>query len=250
MAGHSKWAQIKHKKAKVDALRGKIFNKLIREIQVAAKLGGGDPENNPRLRLAIEKARDHNMPWDNIEKAIKRGTGEIEGVKYEEVYYEGYGPGGVAIFIKATTDNKNRTTSEIRHLFTKYGGNLGITGSVKWQFEEKGIIRIKKENIDEEKLIEIALEAGAEDVKTEEEYFEVYTSPSEFLNVKKILNEKGIETEGEVRLIPKNQVKVQGKDAEKLMGLLNSLEEHDDIQEVVANFEMSEEEFSKLVGTV
>ncbi len=249
MAGHSKWAQIKHKKAKVDAQRGKIFNKLIREIQVAAKLGGGDPENNARLRLAIEKAREHNMPWDNIEKAIKRGTGEIEGVKYEEVYYEGYGPGGVAIFIKATTDNKNRTTSEIRHLFTKYGGNLGIAGSVKWQFEEKGVIRIKKEAIDEEKLIEIALEKGAEDIKTEGEYFEVYTSPLEFLNVKRGLSEKGIEIEAELRLIPKNQVKVQGKDAEKLMGLLNSLEEHDDIQEVVANFEMSEEEFTKLVET-
>ncbi|MEN3044077.1 MAG: YebC/PmpR family DNA-binding transcriptional regulator [Candidatus Hydrothermales bacterium] len=250
MAGHSRWAQIKHKKAKADIQKGKIFNKLIREIQIAAKIGGGDPEHNSRLRLAIEKARDHNMPWDNIEKAIKRGTGEIEGLKYEEVFYEGYGPAGVAIFIKATTDNKNRTTSEIRHLFTKYGGNLGTTGSVRWQFEEKGVIHIKKDIIDEEKLIEIALEAGAEDIKSEGEYFDIYTLPSKFLNVKTELQKRGIEAEGSVNMIPKNQVKVQGKEAEKLIALLNSLEEHEDVQEVVANFEMSEEEFSKLVGTV
>ncbi len=249
MAGHSKWAQIKHKKAKVDARRGKIFNKLIREIQVAARLGGGDPDNNPRLRLAIERAREHNMPWENIEKAIKRGTGEIEGAKFEEVTYEGYGPGGVAIFIKATTDNKNRTTSEIRHLFTKHGGNLGTTGCVAWQFEEKGILHIPKEKINEEELIEIALEAGAEDIKEEGEFFDVYTSPSDFLNVKETLKQKGIEAEGGVQMIPKNQVKVSGRDAEKLINLLNSLEDHDDVQEVVANFEISEEEFVKLVGT-
>ncbi len=249
MAGHSKWAQIKHKKAKVDAQRGKIFNKLIREIQVAARLGGGDPENNPRLRLAIERAREHNMPWDNIEKAIKRGTGEIEGAKYEEVTYEGYGPGGVAIFIKATTDNKNRTTAEIRHIFSKHGGNLGTTGSVRWQFEEKGILHVPKDKVNEEELIEIALDAGAEDIKEEGEFFDVYTSPSDFLNVKNVLKEKGIEAEGSVQMIPKNQVKVSGREAEKLMNLLNSLEEHDDVQEVVANFEMSEEEFTKLVGT-
>ncbi|MEN3045977.1 MAG: YebC/PmpR family DNA-binding transcriptional regulator [Candidatus Hydrothermales bacterium] len=249
MAGHSKWAQIKHKKAKADIQKGKIFNKLIREIQIAAKLGGGDPDNNPRLRLAIERARDHNMPWDNIEKAIKRGTGEIEGLKYEEVVYEGYGPAGVAIFIRATTDNKNRTTSEIRHLFTKHGGNLGTTGSVRWQFEEKGVLHVRKDIIDEEKLIEIALEVGAEDVKTEGEYFDIYTSPSQFLNVKESLKKLGIEAEGSIHMIPKNQVKVQGKEAERLISLLNSLEEHDDVQEVVANFEMSEEEFSKLVGS-
>ncbi len=248
MAGHSKWAQIKHKKAKVDAQRGKIFNKLIREIQVAARLGGGDPENNPRLRLAIERAREHNMPWDNIERAIKRGTGEIEGAKYEEITYEGYGPGGVAIFIKTMTDNKNRTTAEIRHIFSKYGGNLGTTGCVAWQFEEKGILHVQKDKVKEEEILELALEAGAEDVKEEGEFYDVYTSPSEFLKVKETLQKKGIPAEGSVQMIPKNQVKISGKEAEKLINLLNALEEHDDVQQVVANFEISEEEFSKLVG--
>ena len=250
MAGHSKWAQVKHKKEKVDKERGKIFNKLIREITVAARLGGGDIEFNPRLRLAVERAKSYNMPWENIERAIKKGTGELEGVKYEEVIYEGYGPGGVAIIVEATTDNKNRTTNEIRHIFSKYGGNLGTTGCVSWQFKDKGILNVPKGNIDEEELFEIAIEAGAEDIKTEGEYYEITCSPQNFYNLKKILTEKGIEVQGDIMKIPNTTVKIEGKKAEALLKLLQTLEEHDDVQRTYSNFEIEEKEFEALTKTI
>jgi len=242
MAGHSKWAQIKHKKAKVDAKRGRIFTKLIREITVAARMGGGDPEHNPKLRLAIEKAKEHNMPWENIERAIKRGTGELEGVEYQEAIFEGYGPGGVAILVKALTDNKNRTTGEIRHIFSKHGGNLGSPGSVAWQFEEKGIIYIEKDKANEDTVFEIAVEAGAEDVKTEGDTYEVYTSPKDFENVKKAFVDANIEIQNaDITMVPQSTVRVDGKDAEKLLKLLDALEDNDDVQKVYANFDIPEE---------
>jgi len=242
MAGHSKWAQIKHKKAKVDAKRGRIFTKLIREITVAARMGGGDPEHNPKLRLAIEKAKEHNMPWENIERAIKRGTGELEGVEYQVAIFEGYGPGGVAILVKALTDNKNRTTGEIRHIFSKHGGNLGSPGSVAWQFEEKGIIYIEKDKANEDTVFEIAVEAGAEDVKTEGDTYEVYTSPKDFENVKKAFVDANIEIQNaDITMVPQSTVRVDGKDAEKLLKLLDALEDNDDVQKVYANFDIPEE---------
>lgn len=243
MAGHSKWAQIKHKKAKVDKEKGKIFNKLIREITIAARLGGGNPEFNSRLRIAIERAKEHNMPWENIERAIKKGTGELEGVKYEEVIYEGYGPGGVAIMVEATTDNKNRTTNEIRHIFSKYGGNLGTTGCVAWQFKDQGVLHIPKNEIGEEELFEIAIEAGAEDIKTEGDTYEIICSPEKFYNLKKILSEKGLSVEGDIMKIPSTTTKVEGKKAEQLFKLLQALEEHDDVQRTFSNFEVDEKEF-------
>ncbi|RKY98738.1 MAG: YebC/PmpR family DNA-binding transcriptional regulator [Candidatus Hydrothermota bacterium] len=242
MAGHSKWAQIKHKKAKVDAKRGRIFTKLIREITVAARMGSGDPEHNPKLRLAIEKAKEHNMPWENIERAIKRGTGELEGVEYQEAIFEGYGPGGVAILVKALTDNKNRTTGEIRHIFSKHGGNLGSPGSVAWQFEEKGIIYIEKDKANEDTVFEIAVEAGAEDVKTEGDTYEVYTSPKDFENVKKAFVDANIEIQNaDITMVPQSTVRVDGKDAERLLKLLDALEDNDDVQKVYANFDIPEE---------
>ncbi len=240
MAGHSKWANIKHKKMREDARRGKIFTKVAREIIVAARLGGGDPESNPRLRRAIQKAKAVNMPKENIERAIKRGTGELEGVNYEEVIYEGYGPGGVAILVEAITDNRNRTVSEIRSIFTKNGGNLGEAGCVAWIFEKKGIIVVK--DVDEDTLMEAALEAGAEDVKEEEGSFQVITSAEELEGVRETLEAKGIKVESsEITYIPQNTVSVDGEKAEKLLKLLNALEGHDDVQNVYANFDMPDE---------
>lgn len=250
MAGHSKWAQIKHKKEKVDREKGKIFNKLIREITVAARLGGKDPEFNPRLRLAIERAKSHNMPWENIERAIKKGAGELEGVKYEEVIYEGYGPGGVAIIVEATTDNKNRTINEIRHIFSKYGGNLGTTGCVAWQFKEKGILNVPKGAISEEEIFEIAIEAGAEDIKVEEKNYEIICKPENFYNLKKVLSERGLQVEGDIMKIPTSTTKVEGKKAEQLLKLLQALEEHDDVQRTYSNFEIEEKEFEVLTKSI
>ncbi len=250
MAGHSKWAQIKHKKARVDAQRGKIFNKLIREITVAARMGGGDPEFNPRLRLAIERAKEHNMPWENIEKAIKRGTGELEGVKYESVTYEGYAPGGVALLIKALTDNKNRTVSEVRHVLSKHGGNLAGAGSVMWQFQEKGVIYLEKEGFDEDEVLETAIEAGAEDVKVQADTYEVWTDPKEFYAVKQAFEEKGFKiVQAELTLIPQNTVPLDKKDAEKVLKLIEALEELDDVQAVYANFDVPEEVLQALAST-
>ncbi len=242
MAGHSKWAQIKHKKAKMDQIRGRIFSKIAREIITAARLGGGDPEKNIRLRAAIEKAKSVNMPAENIERAIKKGTGELPGVTYEEVEYEGYGPGGVAIFVKTLTDNKNRTTGEIRHIFSKYGGNLGSSGCVAWQFKPKGVIMISAEKYDEDTILSIALEAGAEDVKKEGNSYEIRTLPEDFIRVKKAFEEKGIEVEhAELTMIPQSTVTVTGKEAEKLLKLLEALDELDEVQNVYANFDIPEE---------
>ncbi len=250
MAGHSKWAQIKHKKAKVDKERGKVFNKLIREITIAARLGGGNPEFNPRLRLAIEKAKENNMPWDNIEKAIKKGTGELEGVKYEEVIYEGYGPGGVAIMVETTTDNRNRTTNEIRHIFSKYGGNLGTTGCVAWQFKEQGVIHVPVNEISEEELFEMAVDADADDIKTEGDTYEIICKTEDLYNLKKILSERKLSVEGDVMKIPSTTTKVEGKKAEQLFKLLHALEEHDDVQRTFSNFEIDEKEFELIAKKI
>ncbi|MGB9766484.1 MAG: YebC/PmpR family DNA-binding transcriptional regulator [Sulfurihydrogenibium sp.] len=249
MAGHSRWHNIKNKKAKADAIKGRIFTKVIREITIAARLGGGDPEANPRLRIAIEKAREVNMPSENIEKAIKRGTGELEGVNYEEVRYEGYGPEGVAIIVEATTDNRNRTTAEVRHIFSKYGGNLGSSGCVSFLFEDRGIINVEKSKYSEEEILEKALEAGAEDVITEDEdYYEIRTSVQDFYKVKENLEKMGVEiVKAELTKIPTTTVKITNEEtAAKLMKLLDALEENDDVQKVYANFDIPEEILEKL----
>lgn len=241
MSGHSKWHSIRHKKAAVDAKRGKLFTKLIREITVAARTGGGDPESNPRLRTAIQAARAANMPKENIERAIKRGTGELPGAEYEDLYLEGYGPGGVALYIEATTDNRKRTISEIRHIFTRHNANLGEAGCVSWMFTRKGVILVSANQADEEKLLEIALEAGAEDLINNGDSFTIYTEPGQLETVKQALEEKGISVESaEISFVPNTTVKVEGKDAETLLKLLNALEDHDDVQSVAANFEMSD----------
>jgi len=243
MAGHSKWAQIKRKKAATDAKRGKIFTKLIKEIITAARLGGGDPSGNPRLRAAIEAAKAENMPKENIERAIKKGTGELEGTYYEEVSYEGYGPGGIAVLISALTDNRNRTVGEIRYLFNKYGGNLGETGCVSWMFEKKGIIALAKNEVDEDKVMEIALEAGAEDVKEEDDEFEVITLPEHFETTKEAFDKAGIKyTRAEITMICQNTIKITDKDqAERILKFMEALEDHDDVQKVWTNFDIPEE---------
>jgi len=243
MSGHSKWAGIKHKKMAQDALRGRMFTKCIREITIAAKLGGGNPENNPRLRRAIEEARAINMPLDNIKKAIMRGTGELPGTNYEEVVYEGYGPGGVAVLIETTTDNKNRTTSEIRKIFNSHNGNLGETGCVSWMFEKKGYITVSKNETTEENLISLALESGAEDIKTDDEdFYEVITSPEDFETVKSKLIEKNIKIEtSQITFLPKTYIKLTGKDAETMLSLVEALENHDDVKEVYSNFDIPKE---------
>lgn len=248
MSGHSKWANIKHRKAAADAKKGKLFSNLSKEIIIAAKQGGGNPETNPRLRAAIERAREANMPKENIERAIKRGTGEIPGVTYEEVVYEGYGPAGVAIMVEVVTDNKNRTASEIRRIFTKHGGNLGEAGCVSWIFEDKGSIFIDKESVvDEDQLLSDALEAGAEDVRIDPDSIEVITSPQEFTAVKEALLAKGYKiTQAEVTKVPKNLVPVQGEDAEKLLKLMEELDDHDDVQKTYANFDIPDEILQKL----
>ncbi len=247
MSGHSKWHSIRHKKAIVDARRGKLFTKLIREIIVAARLGGGDPDKNPRLRKAIQAARDANMPKENIERAIKKGTGELEGEKFEEVSYEGYGPGGVAVLVEAMTDNKNRTASEIRHIFSKYGGNLGESGCVSWMFKRKGYIVVEKSKVSsEDELFEIIIEAGAEDMKEDGSNFVIYTAPEDFENVVKALQEKGIEIAAkEIGMIPDTYVKLEGKQAEQMIKLMEALEDHDDVQHVWANFDIDEAEIEK-----
>ncbi len=249
MAGHSKWHNIRHKKAKMDAKRGQLFTKLLREITVAAKQGGGDPEFNPRLRIAIEKAKKANMPIENIERAIKRGTGELEGVNYEEVVYEGYGPEGVAVIVECLTDNRNRTTAEVRHIFTKHGGNLGASGCVSFLFDEKGVIYVPKSKYDEETIFEKAIEAGAEDVITEdEEYYEIRTEPKELYSVKENLEKEGIEIEkAEITRIPTTTVEVKDPEkAEKLLKMLDALEDSDDVQKVYSNFEIPEEIMAKV----
>jgi YebC/PmpR family DNA-binding regulatory protein len=241
MAGHSKWAQTRHKKAIVDARKGKLFSKISKEISVAARIGGGNPDMNPRLRLAIEKAKDANMPADNIKRAIMRGTGELPGATFEEAIYEGYGPGGVALMLEVLTDNKNRTISELRHIMSKYGGSIAEAGSVAWIFEKKGYILVDKKKYGEDALMAIAIDAGAEDFKNEpeEENYELITAPEDFNKVKEFLEKKNIALElAEVTLIPKNYVKLEAEDAEKILKLMDALEEHDDVQNVYANFDI------------
>ncbi|WP_293444119.1 YebC/PmpR family DNA-binding transcriptional regulator [Persephonella sp.] len=249
MAGHSKWHNIRHKKARQDAKRGQLFTKLLREITVAARQGGPDPEFNPRLRIAIEKAKKANMPIENIERAIKRGTGELEGVNYEEVVYEGYGPDGVAVIVECLTDNRNRTTSEVRHLFTKHGGNLGSSGCVSFLFEEKGVITVPKDSISEEELFEKAIEAGAEDIVSDDEsYFEIRTEPKDLYSVKEALEKSGVNVEkAELTRIPTTTVEIKNPEtAQKLIKLLDALEDSDDVQKVYSNFEMSEDMMKQL----
>ncbi len=247
MSGHSKWHSIKHKKAKVDAQRGKIFTRLIKELIVAARMGGGDPDANARLRTAVAAAKAANMPAENIDRAIKKGTGELPGVTYEEIMYEGYGPAGVAIMIDVMTDNKNRTVAEIRHTMGKNGGNLGSTNCVAWMFHRKGIITVEPENANEDELMEIALEAGAEDFTSEDGIFQITTDPENFESVRQTLEEKGISMESaELTHIPENTVKVSEKDAPKVLKLMDALENHDDVQNVYANFDIPEEILAKL----
>ena len=253
MSGHSKWAQIKHKKAKVDARRGQLFSKLIREITIAARLGGGNPEDNPRLRSAIEAAKAANMPKENIERAIKRGTGELGGGEaLEEVYYEGYGPNGVALLVKVVTDNRNRTTAAIRHVFSKYGGNLGSAGCVAWMFQDKGLIYIDKSNAtDEDTLLGLALEAGAEDVRDEGDTFAIVTAPQELHQVKEFLVEHGVEVKSaELTKIPQSTIKLDEATAFKVLRLVEKLEELDDVQQVYANFDIPDEVMHKIAESM
>lgn len=251
MSGHSKWAQIKHKKAKADVQKGKIFSKLIREITTAARLGGGDLNANPRLRTAVESARAVNMPMENIERAIKKGTGELPGVAYEEVEYEGYGPGGVAIIVKALTDNKNRTTADVRHIFEKYGGNLGATGCVAWQFHPKGVITIAKDKVDEDRILALALEAGADDVKVEVDSFQIITAPENYEAVKNRLKEEKIDwTNAEFTRIPQTTLPLDEKTAEKVLKLYEALEELDEVSSVYANFDIADELMEKISSKI
>ncbi|MFZ5631381.1 MAG: YebC/PmpR family DNA-binding transcriptional regulator [Bacillota bacterium] len=240
MSGHSKWATIKRKKAKVDAARGRLFTQLSKEIILAAKQGGGDPDKNLRLKNAIAKAKEANVPNDNIQRSIMKGTGELGGGNYEEIVYEGYGPGGVAVMIELLTDNRNRTAGEIRHLFSKNGGNLGETGCVSWMFEKKGLIVVDKEaGVNEDDLLMAALDAGAEDVRSEEDVFEILTDPDSFEEVRDDLEGRGIKpAEAQISMIPKSTVKIEGVQAEQMMKLLDGLEELDEVEEVYTNFEM------------
>jgi YebC/PmpR family DNA-binding regulatory protein len=241
MSGHSKWATIKHKKAATDAKRGNLFTKLIKEITVAAR-NGGNPDTNPRLRVAIERAKESSMPADNIDRAIKKGTGQLEGVTYEDITLEGYGPGGVAIYVEGVSDNRNRTTAEVRTIFTKKGGNMAGAGSVAWMFEKKGYIVVNKTTIDEDKLMGIALDAGAEDFVVEDENYAIKTSIQDFFKVKKVIDDAGIKTEdAEITLLPKSTVKLAGDDAKKVLDLVDAIEEHEDIQHVYANFDIPDE---------
>jgi YebC/PmpR family DNA-binding regulatory protein len=243
MSGHSKWSTIKHKKGAADAKRGKVFTRIIKEMTIAARLGGGDIDGNPRLRAAVAEAKANNMPKDNIERAIKRGTGELEGATYEEVTYEGYGTGGVAIIVEALTDNTNRTTPEIRHAFEKHGGSLGTPGSVKFQFAKKGYFAVEKSAVDEEKLMEIALEAGADDLQTDDaEMFEIYTATENFESVRQALEKAKIATvEGKLDMIPQTYVALDESKSKQVMKLLELLDDHDDVQNVFSNFDIPAE---------
>ncbi len=251
MSGHSKWHSIRHKKAREDAKRGKVFTKLIRELTVSARAGGGDPTMNPRLRTAIDRAKAENMPADNIDRAIKKGTGELEGVRYDEYTYEGYGPGGTAILVEVMTDNKNRCTAEVRHIFSKQNGNLGENGCVAWIFEKKGYLSVPAEGVDEETLMDIALEAGADDIveDAEDKQFEVYASVEDFQALKEALTEKGVAFQAaDITMIPKNTVRLEGKEAEQTLRLMDALEDNDDVQNVYSNFDISKEVMESLTG--
>lgn len=248
MAGHSKWANIKHRKGAQDAKRGKIFTKLIKEITIAAKIGDGDLDTNPRLRLAVDKAKQANMPKDNIERAIKKGTGDLDGVTYEEGVFEGYGPGGVAVIVEFMTDNRTRTVAEVRHAFNKYGGSLGVSGSVAFMFDRKGQIIFPDEN-NFDMIFEAALEAGAEDVKEEDGIIEVVTDPTELESVRDVLKEQGLKYQSaEVTMIPQNMTPIEGNQAESLMKMIDVLEDNDDVQNVHANFDISDEDMERIMG--
>ena len=243
MSGHSKWHTIKRKKGAADAKRGKIFTRLIKELTVAARSGGGDPDMNPRLRTIIAEAKANNMPRENIERAIRRGTGEEPGVSYEEIMYEGYGPAGVAIMIQTLTDNKNRTVGEIRHLLGKYNGNLAAENSVAWMFSRKGQVIVEKQATDEDKLLSAALEAGADDMSDDGSAWEIVSAPESFESVRDAVKGLGLEpASAEVAMIPQNYVKLQGKDAQQMLRLMEALDDHDDVQHVWANFDIEEKE--------
>ncbi|MBI4228354.1 MAG: YebC/PmpR family DNA-binding transcriptional regulator [Deltaproteobacteria bacterium] len=242
MSGHSKWANIKHRKAAVDAKRGKIFTKLIRELTIASRQGGGDPESNSRLRTAIAAAKSNNMPGDTIERAINRGTGKGGPEEIHETYYEGYGPGGSAVYIHVMTDNKNRTVSEIRRIFTKYGGSLGESGCVAWMFDKKGRIAFDKKSVDEDKIFEIAIDSGAEDVRTEDGELIVITNTENFENIKDQIDKKELKyLSAEITMIPQNNVRVEGKDAEQMLRLMEAFDDSDDVQNVYSNFDIEDE---------
>lgn len=248
MSGHSKWAQIKHKKAHTDAKKGKVFTKIVKEIAVAARLGGGDPEGNPRLRAAIDKAKEVNMPADNVKRAIMKGTGELPGTSYEEIIYEGYGPGGVAVLMEVLTDNKNRTVSEIRYIMSKTGGNLGESGCVSWMFSKQGYLLVDKKAADEDALMTVALDAGASDMKNDpgEDSYEIITAPEDLNAVKAAIEKAKIPIAlAEVAMLPKNYVRLEGKAAVQMTKLMDALEEHEDIQNVYANFDIPEEIMEK-----
>jgi YebC/PmpR family DNA-binding regulatory protein len=249
MSGHSKWHSIKHKKAAIDSKRGRAFTKYIKEITIAARIGGGDVDGNPRLRKAILDAKTLNMPADNIKRAIMKGTGELEGGQLEEILYEGYGPAGVALLAEVVTDNRNRTVSEIRHVFSKNGGNMGEAGSVAWMFSKKGYIVIESSKSDEETLMNLAIEAGADDFVNDGATYEIYTSPQAFDPVLSALKEKGIETvSAEISMIPQTSVKVEGKAAQQVIKLMEALDEHEDVQHVYGNFDIEESELEEAVS--
>lgn len=250
MSGHSKWSSIKHKKGAADAKRGKIFTKLIREITTAARIGGADPESNSRLRVAIDNAKAENMPKDNIERAVKKGAGALDGAEsYEEYVYEGYGPGGVAILIETLTDNKKRTTAEVRHILSRLNGNLGEAGCVSWLFSKKGFMSFDKKTVDSDKIMELALDAGAEDISDDENEIEVYTEISNFENLKKVFENNKINyIVAEMSMIPQNFIKLEGKNAETMLKLMEALEDSDDVQKVYANFDIDAAEMERLTS--
>lgn len=249
MSGHSKWATIKHKKGALDAKRGKIFTRLIKEISIAAKAGGGDPDGNPRLRTAIAAAKAENMPQDNIKRAVQRGTGELEGVNYEEIQYEGYGPGGVALIVDVTTDNKNRAVSEIRHAFSKNGGNMGEPNSVSWMFAKKGLIVVPKAAAAEDKLMDLVLEAGGDDLSDEGDHWEIVTDPHDFHQVLEAVKKANIETEvAEVTMIASTYTKLEGAQASQMIRLLEALDDQDDVQNVYSNFDMDAKQMEEVAG--
>ncbi len=247
MAGHSKWAQIKRKKAVNDKRRGQLFTRLIKEISIAAREGGGDPEANPRLRLAIQTAKDANMPQENINRAIKRGTGELPGMQFEEIVYEGYGPGGIAILMESVTDNRNRTVAELRHLMSKHNGRLEKAGSVAWMFTKRGAIRVPTDAVEEDDLLHVIIESGADDMQPTDDYYEITTGLEQFEKVKQALAEKEIPVDSaELRMEPNSNIRVDGKEAEQVLKLIEALDEHDDVQNVYANFEIDDAVFEKL----
>ncbi len=247
MSGHSKWSTIKHKKGAADKKRGKIFTKLIKEITVAARMGGGDPDANPRLRHALNAANSQNMPKDTSERAVKKGTGELEGVNYEEIIYEGYGPGGVAVLVECLTDNRNRTIAEVRNIFGKAGGNVGTDGCVAWMFDKKGLISVSKEHADEETLMDLALDAGAEDIIEETDSFDIITEPEEYDAVKDAIDAAEIKYElSEITMIPQNMTKLDGKEAEQMIKFMEALDDSDDVQSFYSNADIPDEVFDSL----